>query len=107
MISRGAMDIQRVGETEYWINRQRGRHSTEHARQHARALGRRHCPHILLWHRRLGETNEATILAVVNVDMPDLAGPYHAWNQVAIIVLNIDQDWGGGWVEIPHVMRNV
>src|SRR5262245_45860908 len=101
------MDVQRIDEAEYWINDQRRRHPAEHARQHARAFGRRHCPHVLLDHRRLGETNEAAILAIVNVDMPDLARPYYAGNYVAIIVLNIDQDWRGGWVEIPHVMRNV
>jgi hypothetical protein len=69
------MDIERVGEAEYWINGHGRRHSTEHARQHARALGRRHRPHVVLRHHRLRKTNEATILAIVNVDMPDLTGP--------------------------------
>jgi hypothetical protein len=101
------MDIKRVGEAECWINGQGRGHSTEHAGQHARPLGGWYRPQVVLGHHRFGETNEATILAIVNVDVPDLAGPYHAGNQVAVIVLNVDEDWRGGGVEIPHVMRDV
>src|SRR5262245_12688692 len=101
------MDIERVGQPERWIDGHRRGHPTEHPWPHARAVGCWWRPHVVLRHHRLGETNEAAVLAIVNVCLPDLAGTYHAGNHVAMIVLDIDQDRRGGWIEIPHIVRDV
>src|SRR5512132_652726 len=101
------MDIKRVGEAKQWINGHRRSHPTEHARQHPRALARWWRPHVVLRHHGLGETNKATVLAVVNVDLPDLAGPDDAGNDFAVVVLNINENRRTRWVEIPHIVRDV
>src|SRR5262249_23149952 len=107
VISRGPMDIKRVGEAEYWINGHGGGYPTEHARQHPCSLRRRRRPHIVLRHHRFREANEATVLAVVNIGIPDLARTWQAGNHVAVIVLNINQNRRGGWIKIPNVMRDI
>src|SRR5262249_31404514 len=108
MISHRLMQVDGVGKPETRIDGHgRPFDAAIGPRQPARALRGAQHPHVLLGDHRIGEADQAAILAVVHVHMPGLARMDHARDGFAALVPDIDQYGRADRVEIPHVMGNV
>ena len=108
LVGHRLVQVDGIGQAELRIDRHhRPLDAAVGAGQHLGALGRRQGPHARLIHHRLGEADEAAVLAVVDVDVAGLAGVDDAGNRVAVLVLHVDQDRRAHRVEIPQVVGDV
>src|SRR5262249_35732364 len=102
------MQVDRIGYAEVRIDRDRRPFDAAvGARQHASALRGRQRPHVLLRHHGFGEADEAAILAIVYVHVTGLAGVDHARNNLAALVLDVDQNRRADRIQVPHVVGDI
>src|SRR6476620_6452789 len=107
LIGHRLMQVDGVGQAELRVDRHRRPFDAAiGAWQHAGTFSGRQRPHAFLRHHRLGEADEAAILAAVDEDVSDLVAVDDGGDDVSIRVLGIDQDRRAHGVEIPHVVRD-
>ncbi len=102
------MQVDRVGQSESRIDRhRRPLDAAIGAGKHPRTLRSRQHPHVLLRHHGIREADQAAVLPIVHIDMTGLTAVDDARNDLAVLVLNIDQDRRADRVKIPNVMGDV
>src|ERR1700704_1957777 len=108
MVGHRLMQVDGIGESLPWIGRDRRPFDTTIGpRQHARTFLRGQHPHVLLRHHGLGETDQAAVLAVVNIDVTGLAGMDHTRDDLAVLALDVHQHRRAYGIKVPDVMGDI
>src|SRR3981081_3825578 len=94
MIGHGLVQVDGISESLRRVGGDRRPFDTAVcARQHSCPFFCRQHPHVLLRHHSFRETDQAAILAIVNIDVTGFAGMNYARDDLAVLALYAEQPW--------------